>query len=415
MVQMIELDSGRVLLLENGEWQVKAAYFRDAIVPDPQWRPSTQILACLQQMKRGLYQVPSSAAETVSLAGIKSVAAAPILDRNGNVVGAIYGDRRLDGGTQVVRPISALEATLVELLAQAVATGLARIEEESKRLQLEQFFTRELATQLTTRRELLAGQDAEVTVLFCDVRGFSRISANLGGAKTVAWINDLMSELSECVLAHQGVLVDYIGDALMAMWGAPDDRADHAQLACLAALEMLSSTPRLNARWRDALGEPLQLSIGLNTGIARVGNIGSQRKFKYGPLGETVNIASRVQGATRYLKSALLLTRSTFEKLTDSSPARRVATVRLVNIDQPVELFELPDPNLQPPPEWKPAYESALNDFEKHRFRQATAAFRPLVDGEFEDETALVLLARAVNALVSGPEPQHPIWELPGK
>src|SRR5262249_36584227 len=146
------------------------------------------------------------------------------------------------------------------------------------------FFTPQLARQLELNPDLLQGRDAEVTLLFCDIRGFSRISEQLGPAGTMTWISDTMATLSECVRARQGVLVDYIGDELIAMWGAPEAQPDHARLACLAALDMLARVPELNERWRTQLKETMGLGIGVNTGVSRVGNMGSPHKFKYGPL-----------------------------------------------------------------------------------------------------------------------------------
>src|SRR5262249_42295781 len=152
-----------------------------------------------------------------------------------------------------------------------------------------QFFTKELSEQLALEPDLLEGRDEEVTVLFSDIRDFSRISERLGPARTVEWGGDVMETLSECVLAHRGVLIDYIGDELMAMWGAPVKQEDHARLACRAALDMLGQVETLNQRWQSILGGPLRLGTGINTGVARVGNTGTRRKFKYGPLGNTVN------------------------------------------------------------------------------------------------------------------------------
>src|SRR5262249_19139262 len=155
-------------------------------------------------------------------------------------------------------------------------------------IQFEQFFTPELARHLYSEPNLLEGRDANVTLLFCDVRGFSRASEKLGPAGTVRWIGDLMSELSECVLDDEGVLVDYSGDELMAMWGAPRDQPDQAVRAVRAGLAILAALPRLSERWRDVLGGPVSVGVGINSGVARVGNTGSRFKFKYGPLGNAV-------------------------------------------------------------------------------------------------------------------------------
>src|SRR5439155_13533558 len=99
------------------------------------------------------------------------------------------------------------------------------------RIQFEQFFTPELSRQLAAQSDLLQGRDCEVTILFADVRNFSRASESLPPSQTLDWINDVLEVLSECVQAQRGVLVDYIGDAVMAMWGAPESQPDHAQLA----------------------------------------------------------------------------------------------------------------------------------------------------------------------------------------
>src|SRR5262249_39402786 len=162
-----------------------------------------------------------------------------------------------------------------EVLACAVAAGLARVEQEraalAERVRFEQFFTADLARQLAAQPDLLEGRDVEVSLLFCDIRGFSRVSEKLGPAKTGAWVGDIMEALSECVLKHQGVVVDYIGDELLAMWGAPQAQPDKAALACRAALDMRALLPQLNERWQPLLGEAIDLGIGINTGVARVG------------------------------------------------------------------------------------------------------------------------------------------------
>jgi class 3 adenylate cyclase len=216
---------------------------------------------------------------------------------------------------------------LVEVLARGVAAGLARLEQEeaalAARAQFEQFFTPELTRQLARQPDLLKGRDAEVTILFCDIRAFSRISERLGPTQTVEWINEVIGALSDCVRAHAGVLVDYIGDELLAMWGAPEEQPDQARLACRAALDMLARVPKLNERWQPVLKEAMGLGTGINTGMARVGNTGSKHKFKYGPLGNTVNLASRVQGVTKYLKCKVLITEATQAKLDASFSSRR--------------------------------------------------------------------------------------------
>ena len=148
-----------------------------------------------------------------------------------------------------------------------------------------------------------------------------------------------MGTLSECVLECDGVLVDFLGDEIMAMWGAPIAQSDHADLACRAAMKMIASLPEINNRWQKELASEVLIGIGINSGVARVGNTGSKQKFKYGPLGDTVNIASRVQGATKYLGTDCLITGSTLAAMSAAQTTRRLACVKVVNIEQPLELY----------------------------------------------------------------------------
>jgi hypothetical protein len=210
------------------------------------------------------------------------------------------------------------------------------------------------------------------------------------------------------------VVVDYIGDELMAMWGAPERQADHARLACQAAQAMLECLPRLNAVWQPTIGEPFDLGIGVNTGPARVGNTGSRRKFKYGPLGNTVNLASRVQGVTRYLRTHLLITGCTHAQVGPDVPARRLGKVRVVNIDSPVELYEVARPGCADWPILKEGYEKALADFESKDLRSAARTLGTLILEYPDDGPALVLLSRVVLALVDEAK-FKPILELSEK
>jgi adenylate cyclase len=345
--------------------------------------------------------------------------AAPILDGAGEVIGALYGDRRSGGSSGGAPDISEFETKLVELLASAIAAGLARLKEEqaaiAARIQFEQFFTPQLAAQLERDPQLLEGRNADVTLLFADIRGFSRVSERLGPARTMAWIQDTMGALSACVLAHDGVLVDYIGDELMAMWGAPAPQTSHAELACHAAREMLEALAAINERWQEELGGPVRLGIGLNSGVARVGNTGSLQKFKYGPLGDVVNVASRVQGATKYLGADCLITGETLEKLPAGASVRRLARVRPVNIDHAIDLYEIV---AKPPADWDERcarYNEALAALEQEDLEQAARCAERLAADYPDDAAAAALGKRVLAADRQGLSGDTTVWQLPGK
>jgi adenylate cyclase len=424
VVEIAGLETGRVLLWKGGQWESQACYVPPPGNISPEWVPSRRVLNRVRDEKRTLWELPEDLEQGgASLQDVAAIVAAPILNRNQEVIGAVYGDRRQNSRGALVPTVTELEAMLVELVSCAIAAGLARLEQEEAALrahvQFEQFFTPELARQLALQPDLLEGRDCEVTVLFCDIRGFSRFSECLGPAKTVQWIRDVMGALSDCVLAHHGVLVDYIGDELMAMWGAPEEEPNHASLACKAALDMLQCLPALNAEWSATLGGAMDLGIGINSGPARVGNTGSRHKFKYGPLGNTVNLSSRVQGATKYLRARLLITGSTHVRLAEASElvraARRLCAVRVVNIAEPVVLYELAAANQSGWLELKRAYEMAFDEFQRGNFRGAAQIAANILATHPDDGPTIVLLSRAGQCLANAENEFDPVWELPGK
>jgi adenylate cyclase len=415
VVDLAGLDSCGVVLFKNGQWHAEPPETARTS-RSRNWQPSRLVLNQVCRDKKTVWQVPDTPPGQ-SLVDVKAVVAAPILDGQGEVLGVLYGDRRITGRGS--REISEVEALLVELLACSVAAGLARAEQEkaalTARVQFEQFFTPELSHQLASNPDLLRGQDAEVSILFCDIRGFSRISGRLRPAQTGEWINNVLEVLSDCALRHSGVLVDYLGDEIMTMWGAPEKQPDHARLACRAGLDMLAALPQLNERWQPILGEPLALTIGINTGTASVGNIGSRRKFKYGPLGNAVDLASRVRGATKYLGTNFLVTGTTEAQLDAKLERRRISRVRVVNIAQPVDLFEIAAPGQPDWPTFSASYAAALALLEQSSFREAAAALGKLLSDYPDDVPTQVLLSRALQAITSPTEEFDPIWQLPGK
>jgi adenylate cyclase len=418
LVQIVGLELGRVLLLDNDQWIVAAAH-GDAPEGGPPWQPSGHVLAAVRDNKKTFWQAARQPgeADTPSLRPLETVVAAPILDPAGDVIGALYGERRQAPAT----PLHAggkLEAVLVDLLACGVAAGLARQAQEKAAVQaqvrFEQFFGPQLARRLVQEPNLLDGRDATVTLLFCDVRGFSRYSEKLGPAQTVRWMNDVMNELSRRILDEQGVLVDYVGDEVLAMWGAPQDQPDQAVRAVRAGLAMLAALPALNTRWQQTLGGPTEVGVGINTGPAQVGNTGSTFKFKYGPLGNTVNLGSRVQGLTKYLKCRLLVTRATREGLGPEFLARRVVKARVVNIQEPVDLYEVETAGSEQRRHLFAESEKALADLEAGDFALAARKAGTLMLDMPGDIPLLLTLSRATNGMM--PDGRFdPVWEPPGK
>lgn len=288
-----------------------------------------------------------------------------------------------------------------------------------RRRELEQFFPTDIARQLIENpEELNVGKEAQVTVLFSDIRNFSSISAKLGAKKTVEWVRDVMGLLSECVIRNGGTLVNYVGDELLAVWGAPVPVQDHANPACRAAQEMLAQTAELTERWESVIGEPVRFGVGINTGLAHVGNTGTARKFQYGPLGNTVNVGSRIQGATKHLTRPFLITEATYDATGQAFPARRIGQIWLVNIPAPVTIYEpAPDQRVSGWLDLKWVYEDALSAFEQMHFGECVQMLGGILTRFPDDGPTRILLARAANCLAAPPPPTEfdPAWDFKQK
>jgi adenylate cyclase len=418
LVQIVGLDTGRVLLRQGDRWDEAATHGTARNLPG--WHPSRQVLDRLLRTRSTIWQHPGKVSDpdSASLRLLDTVVAAPLLDRRDEVIGILYGERRKDS-PQAGRADTQVEAMLVNLLACGLATGLARLEQEKAAVQatalFEQFFTPDLARHLAADPRMLEGRETDVTVLFADVRAFSKHSEKLGAASAIRWMNDVLQELSACVMAEKGVLVDYVGDELMAMFGAPEKQPDHAVRAFRAGLAMHAALPALNARWEAILREPIRIGVGINSGTAQVGNTGSQIKFKYGPLGNTVNLASRVQGLTKYLRCGLLVTAATREQLDDTYIARRVVKTRVVNIEQPVDLFEVERSGDEERRTFFRRSQDALDALEQRNFAQAARAVGELLTPGTDDGPLLLILSRAADALIRAGQGFDPVWVPPGK
>jgi adenylate cyclase len=254
--------------------------------------------------------------------------------------------------------------------------------------------------------------------MFTDIRGFSRMAERLGPTDTCRLVSDVMDRITARVKEFGGVVVDYAGDGMLAMWNAPDDMPDHAAQACRAGLAMLADMPGLSADWYERCGAQLGVGIGINTGPALVGNTGSRFKFKYGPFGHTVNLASRVEGATKQLRMPILITGHTHAQLGGQFATRRLSRVRVVGIRDPVDLYELHAECATP--EWqqrRDAYEKSLAMFEAGEWAKTCQMVYPLLAGQSNnyDIPSLDLVHRSIECIKNPPDPFDPVLDLKSK
>ncbi len=188
----------------------------------------------------------------------------------------------------------------------------------------------------------LGGEKRDLTVLFSDIRGFTSMSEALAPEELVKLLNVYFTEMTDRIFDHKGSLDKYIGDAIMAIFGAPIHDAAHPRLACRAALDMIKALEGLQAKWRHDGLPALGIGIGINTGPMIVGNMGSLSRFNYTVIGDAVNLASRIESLNKDYGTSILVSEYTYALVKDEFPsAREIDRVRVRGRAQEVSLYEL--------------------------------------------------------------------------
>ncbi len=187
----------------------------------------------------------------------------------------------------------------------------------------------------------LGGEEKEITVFFSDIRGFTTLSEKISPTELVAVLNRYFSLMTEEILKHGGVLDKYIGDAIMAFWGAPIDDPDQADNAMRASLGMLEKLKFLNKELRDSGRPEINIGIGLYTGMAVAGNIGSESRLNYTVMGDTVNVASRLEGLNKEYKTQLIIGETTKNKLRGNYKLKTLGSAAVKGRVEALNIFTL--------------------------------------------------------------------------
>jgi adenylate cyclase len=248
----------------------------------------------------------------------------------------------------------------------------------------------------------LGGEIRNVTVYFSDLAGFSSISEVLTPSDLVKFMNRYFSAMTDIIQEHGGLVEKYIGDAIFAVFGAPFDDLDHAGNAVSAALRCRERLHRLNIEPAEWQRFTLRQRIGLNTGDALVGNVGSRQRFNYTATGDTVNIASRLEGANKHFGTEIMAAKSTFERAAASFAWRELDIVRVQGRD---EIYEPLARHGEETPEQKvvaAAYQHALACWRRRDFVRCAQALAPVAAA---DPPSAILLQRAKKFLAHPPAP----------
>jgi len=258
----------------------------------------------------------------------------------------------------------------------------------------------------------LGGERKELSIFFSDIRGFSSFSEKLDPTALTELLNDFLSRMTEIIQQEGGTVDKYIGDAIVAFWNAPVDQADHPARAVRAAQHCQEELSRLRPDYRARYDVDLHLRIGLNTGTVVVGNMGSRERFDYTVLGDAANLSSRLEGANKLFGSSILVNETTWTRLEQGVPGRRLGALRVVGRNEPATVYEPYGSASAGSAEQDAAWTAALALVAKHAWAEAVEAFAPMA----ERDSAARLYAERCRKLMDGTlEDWDGIWNLTEK
>ncbi|MDP9729431.1 adenylate/guanylate cyclase domain-containing protein [Alicyclobacillus tolerans] len=243
----------------------------------------------------------------------------------------------LQGAAEMVR-LQHQNKRLIEELQQ-------RVQDQERVMKLFQKYVPEhVVTEVLGQDEdssILKGELRIVSVLLCDIRDFTARAAELEPRKVVAFLNDYFSLMTDCVKAHNGTVNKFIGDGILAIFGAPVSYLHNQENAVLCALDMVEKIHQFNERHRMELGGNLKIGIGINTGEVVVGNIGTEERVEYTVIGDTVNMASRIERLTKGHDNAVFISSSTYQRVSDIVQARVCGPFSVPGKEEAIELYEV--------------------------------------------------------------------------
>ncbi|TKB82076.1 MAG: adenylate/guanylate cyclase domain-containing protein [Nitrospira sp.] len=316
-------------------------------------------------------------------------------------------------------PLGALGVTF------AATATVEYLTEGRQRRQLRTVFDKYMAADVVDEimknpeRIRLGGEKKELTVLFSDVAGFTSISEKLDPEALVVLLNKYLSAMTDIILKHRGNVNKYLGDGIMAIFGAPRGDPQHASLACYAALDSQTELAKLREQWKREGHPEISARIGINSGPLVVGNMGSQRRLEYTVMGDSVNLASRLEGANKYYDTLILLGPRTYELARQDIEAREVDLMRVKGKHEPVVVYELLARKGALPSHKQlvgGAYLEGLRVYKSRNFKQAVAKFEAALTLDPNDGPSRIYLQRAQEFLATPPPPEWDgVYELKTK
>lgn len=269
----------------------------------------------------------------------------------------------------------------------------------------------------------VGGEKRELTVLFSDIRGFTTFSEKMDAKQLAQFLNRYLSQMTDIVFENEGTLDKYIGDAVMAFWGAPMVQKNHATNACKTAVKMQRKLAEIRETFHKDYGIEVEIGIGLNTGTVNVGNMGSEKIFEYTVIGDHVNLASRLEGLTKTYGTGIITTRFTLDAVEASGdplpPHRVLDTVKVKGKKMATELIELLD---EPLPELTvDLFNEGRKLYLARQWDAAIISFQKANQETFRalgrnDETSLMYVKRCQEFKLNPPEADWDVcWKMSSK
>ena len=259
----------------------------------------------------------------------------------------------------------------------------------------------------------LGGDRKELTIFFSDLEGFTSISENLDPDQLIQLLNDYLSAMTDIILEEEGTIDKYEGDAIIAFWNAPLETQDHAVRAVSAALRCQKRLAELRPLFQKQCGHEIHMRIGINSGPAVVGNLGSTNRFDYSMLGDAVNLAARLEGANKQFDSYTMISESTYKQLKEAFFCRELACLTVVGRKEPVRVYEpfLSSEKKQREKELK-IFSTGLKAFYDGDSETAVIKFKEIVDF---DPSARKYLEKCKSLQENPPTQWDGVWSLTSK
>jgi len=306
----------------------------------------------------------------------------------------------------VISPVLAMVLSYIGNSAQLVF--FERRERRYVRQVFSKFVSKSIVDQMLAKGEnpKLGGEKRELSILFSDVRGFTTYCEKHPEEVVVQRLNEYLTEMVDIVFRNQGTLDKFIGDAVMALYGAPLHYAEHAEKACITACEMIASLRGIQKRWSADAQDYFQIGIGINTGRVIVGNMGSQQKFEYTVIGDEVNLASRLEGANKQYWTSIIISESTYAQVRQKARVRELDLVKVKGKKKPAKIFELCSMEKLPAIEQDlliGVYQQGLAHYKQREWYNALKEFKRILRYFPSDGPSRVYVNRCLDFIMNSP------------